>query len=80
MLTTPHPHSRASLLALQDTLRREERARMQVMALIPIKVEFLDMQFAHRLRAKGIPIRQFYGAVKKTRLKPWYSVHAPRSW
>lgn len=49
---TPHPQSRASLLALQDNLRREELSRARVMALIPLKCEFLDLQFAHRLRAK----------------------------
>lgn len=55
----------------------EKRQKTQCPIPWSLKCEFLDLQFAHRLRRKGIPIRQFYGAVKKTRLKPWYSVHAP---
>lgn len=72
-----HPQSRVALLALKDNLQREELARGRVMELIQLKCEFLDLQFAHRLRRTGLPIRQFYSTIKPTRLLPCYSVHRP---
>jgi len=36
----PHPNSRASLLALQDNLRREALSRARALRDLPLKKEF----------------------------------------
>lgn len=47
---TAHPQSRAALLQLNDRLRRESFARERVMALIPLKREYAEIQMRHKRR------------------------------